>query len=293
MTCLPRVRTAYEVERILRKEILPCVKGKLITEVTRPDILRMVDSIVDRGAPIAANETLSIAKRWLGWCVARGYIGASPIANVPAPSAKKSRDRVLTDEELRDVWEAAGALGYPHGPFLRLLILTAQRRGEVAGMRWGDVDLERAIWTLPAEQTKSGRRHDVPLSAAALDILKALPRFEGPYVFTSGDGTKPINSFSKLAVALDAAITKLRNEAGETEPMASHTLHDFRRSAATAMARAGVAVHVLSAVLNHSAGSSQGVLAVYNRHRYVEERRAALEDWGREVLRLAKQKRAA
>jgi integrase len=286
----PRVRTWYEIERVMRKEILPACKGKLITEIGRADVLRLVDWIVDRGAPIAANETLSIIKRWLNWCVGRGYLESSPVGNVPAPSAKKSRDRVLSDEELRDVWHGGGSLGYPNGAFVRLLILLAQRRGEVAGMRWRDVDLDRAIWTLPAEQTKAGRVHDVPLSSAALEIIKALPRFEGPHVFTSGDGAKPINSFSKCKVALDKAIAKIRKDARE-DPIADYTMHDFRRTASTHMAKAGVAPHVLSALLNHSPGSQQGVTAIYNRFRYLEERREALENWGSEVLQLAKQKR--
>lgn len=292
----PRVRTWYEVERVIRKEILPTCKGKLITEVGRADVLRLIDSIADRGSPIAANETLSIVKRWFGWCIGRGYVKSpdvSEIMDIKAPSKKKSRDHVLTEEELGDVWQAAGKMGYPNGPFVRLLILLAQRRGEVAGMRWQDLDLDHALWTLSAEQTKAGRVHDVPLSSAALEIIKVLPRFEGPFVFTSGSGAKPINSFSKSKVALDVAVAKLRKDAGETKPMPSYTIHDLRRTASTHMAKAGVAPHVLSALLNHSPGAQQGVTAIYNRFRYLDERRAALEGWGKEVVRLAKQKRKA
>jgi len=280
----PRTRTAREVERVLNKEILPSFKGKLITAIGRADVLRLVDKIVDRGTPIMAIETLSVIKRWLNWCVGRGYLEASPVAaNTRVQGAeKRSRDRVLSEDELRAVWNAAGMISYPCGPFLRLLLLTAQRRGEVAGMRWADVDIDRALWTLPREQTKADRVHDVPLSGAALEILKSLPRSEGPFVFTND--TKPINSFSKLKKLLDANLT-----ANKT-PIIGFTMHDFRRSAATSMAKAGTPPHVLAAILNHSPGSEQGVTAIYNRFRYLDERREALENWARYLVSLAEEK---
>lgn len=281
----PRTRTWAEVERVVNKEILPICKNKLITEISRAEVLRLLDSIVDRGAPIAANETLSIVKRWLNWCVGRGYLDASPVANIPTPAAKKSRDRVLSEDELREVWKAAGAMGYPYGPFLGLLILTAQRRGEVAGMRWTELDLEEGLWTLSAERTKAGRIHDVPLARPAIAILKNLPRFEGPHVFTTDSGAKAINSFSKCKVRLDAEILRGRQRSKDTRT-AGYTMHDLRRTAATHMAQTGVPPHVLSAVLNHSPGSAQGVTSIYNRFRYSKERLAALDGWARYVVRL-------
>jgi len=282
-------RTWAEVERVINKEILPICKNKVITEITRADVLRLLDSIVDRGAPIAANETLSIVKRWLTWCVGRGYLEVSPVANIPAPAPKKSRDRVLSEDELSEVWTAAGALGYPRGPFLRILILTAQRRGEVAAMRWAEIDMDRALWSLSAERTKPGRIHDVPLSPAAVAILKNLPRFEGPHVFTTDSGARPINSFSKCKLRLDEQILKARESSSrKEEQIAGYTMHDLRRTAATQMAKTGVPPHVLSALLNHSPGSAQGVTSIYNRFRYLEERRDALDKWGKHVLAAAK-----
>jgi integrase len=291
-----QTRTAYETERILRKEILPAFKGKFITDVARADVLRILDAIVDRGAAITANRTLSTMKRWLNWAVDRGYLQASPIANLKDPSKEKSRERVLDDEELRDVWNASGELECPYGPYLRLLILTAQRRGEVAGITWNEIDLDKKLWTLSAARTKPGRVHDVPLSEPALEILRKLPRFEGPlagpHAFTTTKGKKPINSFTDLRAMLDAEILKRRKAEGDESPLADFTLHDIRRTAATAMAKAGVPPHVLSATLNHTPGSAQGVTSIYNRFRYSEERRAALEAWGKYVLRLVEQKAA-
>lgn len=276
-------RTAAQVERFLNKEILPSWNRKLITEIGRADALRLLDAIVDRGSPITANRTLSIMKRWLGWSVERGYIEISPVANIRPPSVEKSRERVLSEDELREVWESAGTLGYPNGPFVRLLILTAQRRGEVAGMRWQDVNLNDAMWRLSAEQTKAGRVHDVPLSGPALNILENLPRFQGESIFSTTGGLKAINGFSKLQNAVKAVISKRSG----TVKLNDWTVHDLRRTAATWMAQANVPPHVLSAILNHSAGSAMGVTAIYNRFRYEKERREALQKWADYVLALA------
>ena len=132
----PRTRTWPEVERMLNREILPLWKHKLISEIGRADVLRLLDSIMDRGAPVVANRTLSVLKRWFGWCIERGIVETSPVAGIRPPAAEKSRERVLSSDELVAVWDAADSMGYPFGGLLRFLILTAQRRGEVAGMRW-------------------------------------------------------------------------------------------------------------------------------------------------------------
>ena len=168
-------KTEREVERILTSSILPAWKHRLrIDDVTRADVLELLDAISDRGAPVMANKTLSVAKRLFTWCLERGLVETSPVAPVKAPNRERSRDRVLTPEELVEVWQAAEQLGYPFGPFYQILILTAQRRGEVAGMRWQDLDLQAGLWTMAAAHTKTGRIHDVPLSGPVLDILEGL-----------------------------------------------------------------------------------------------------------------------
>jgi integrase len=154
--------------------------------------------------------------------------------------------------------------------------LSGQRLAEVAHMRWADVDLDRALWTLPAALNKSGRLHEVPLSAPAVDILAAMPRL-GPFVFT-GDGNKPISGFTGAKAALDRAMP-----AGT----ASWVNHDLRRSFSTVSARLGIAPYVVEKVLNHSSGSIRGVAAVYNRHGYDAEKRRALDAWGRHLVGLA------
>ena len=289
----PRVRTWKEFDRVAKKEIKPMCKGKLITEITRPDILRQIDSIVDRGAPIQANEVLTKIKNWLTWCVERGYIETSPADPLRAPAKDHKRERVLSLDELRDVWNAADSMGYPNGRFVQLLILLAQRRGETAGMLWAEIDTHAeggALWRLPAERTKPGRAHLVPLSSAAIKIIESLPRFSGPHVFTSGNGDQPINSFSKCKVALDKAVAKIRKERN-ADPIPPFNMHDLRRSATSRMAEAKLAApHVLSAILNHAREEAHGISAVYNLYAYLPERREALESWGKTILELAKQK---
>jgi integrase len=288
------VRTWREIERVMRVNILPVFRHKLITEVRRADIFRLLDAMMDRRAPIAANETLSVFKRWLNWAVERGYLEASPAAMIRPPAPKRQRDRVLETDELAEVWSAAGKMPYPYGPFLRVLILTAQRRGEVARMRWEDVNLSKKLWTLSAAQTKAGRIHDVPLSPAVVDILSALPRFPGPYVFAARGEAKALNSFSRCKTMLEAAIASQRR-LRRLEPLelAAFTIHDFRRTATSWMAKENVAPHVLNALLNHSPGTIQGVTAIYNRFRYLDERRAALDIWARHVAALGKGRRSA
>jgi integrase len=285
-----------EAKRILKKDIVPPWKHKLITDVSRPDVLRLIDGIVDGGSPVAANRVLAVVKAFFNWTVGRGYIAISPAAAVKPPTVEQSRDRVLTDTELAEILPAVESIEYPNGPFVLMLAMLAQRRGEVASMRWCDVDLDKAMWTLPKEATKAGRIHDVPLSTEAMKILNSAPRFTyvgddgkekaGEFVWTTTSGRKPINGFSKMKSRIDAAIQKKREERGIKEPVADWTMHDLRRTAATHMAKANVPPHVLSAILNHTPGSAMGVTSIYNRFRYTDERRAALQAWAEHLTSL-------
>jgi integrase len=184
---------------------------------------------------------------------------------------------VLVQDELAAVWRACDALGWPFGPLVQLLIVTAQRRDEVARMAWPDLDLERRLWTLPRKLTKADRVHDVPLSGLALEIIEGLPRIGDGLAFPANRArsTRPVSGFSKAKARLD----RLSGVAG-------WRLHDLRRTAASEMARLGHPPHVVAAILNHSPGSTQGITAIYNRHRYGDEKRIALAAWGRELERV-------
>jgi integrase len=269
-----RPRTQEETERLFRLHILPRWRGRMISDISRRDVIEMVDRAVDRGSPVAANRALTVTKTFFNWCVARDILTASPAQGVKPPAVEKSRDRVLDDSELRLVWEAAGRVGYPFGAMTRLLIATGQRRDEVAKMGWEEVDSERRLWTLPRERVKADRPHEVPLSSIALDVLKAVPRLAGsPYILTT-NGAAPSSGFAKNKRKLDELLPA---------DMTPWRLHDLRRTAASGMARLGINLPVIEKVLNHRSGTFSGVLAVYQRHDFADQKRAALEAWGRHV----------
>lgn len=275
-------KTWEEMKRVLERELGAAWKGRRLSSITKADVHQLLDTIVDRGSPIMANRCFAYARRMGGWAVERGLIERSPFEGIKAPSAERSRDRILADLELKLVWKAAGDLGWPFGPLIQLLILTGQRRDEVGEMRWTELDLEARTWTLPKERAKNGVEHLVPLSPQAVAIIEKLPRITAPkgkpaFVFTSGGGTA-VSGFSKAKSRIDKDLEK---ELGE--PAAHWTLHDLRRTFASGCARLGVQLPVIEKILNHVSGSFAGIVGVYQRHSFADEKRAALELWGRHV----------
>jgi integrase len=178
--------------------------------------------------------------------------------------------------ELRSVWTAADVLGFPFGPIVQLLILTAQRRDEVAGMKWSELDLDRGTWTIAAERAKNGQSHAVHLSAPALEILHKVPRrSDSDLVFTT-TGRTAVSGFSRAKARLD-----------ELSSVSDWRLHDLRRTAATVMAeRLKVSHVVVDKILNHRDGAVRGVAAVYQRGQYLEERQHSLDRWAKFVTDL-------
>jgi integrase len=271
-------RSWREVEQTLKRKLTAAGwMDRPVASIARRDVIELLDGIVDRGADVMANRTLAYLRKMLSWAVERGVIEASPAAGVGAPGDEQTRDRVLTHAELAAVWRASEALGWPFGPIVRLLIATAQRRDEVAHMAWPDVDLDGRLWTLPRELVKADRVHEVPLSGLALEIIGTLPRIGEGLVFPANRArsTNPVSGFSKAKARLD-----------QLSGVTGWRLHDLRRTAASEMARLGHPPHVVAAILNHSPGSTQGITAIYNRHRYGAEKRQALAAWGRELERV-------
>jgi integrase len=218
---------------------------------------------------------LTIVKTVFRFAMSRDWIDASPAEGIAKPNGDRQRDRVLSMEESAEIWKAAGLLGFPFGHYLRTLQLTAQRRTEVASMRWRDVDLEAATWTIPAKETKSERTHLVPLSTSVVEILREIPRL-GEFVFTH-DGETHISGYAKAKSRLDGFVAASGAEVGPWR------LHDLRRTAATHMVRLGVSEEVVGRVLNHAA---KGVTArVYALHTYAPEKRSALDRWAAELMR--------
>jgi integrase len=244
-----------------------------ISEITRADVNRLLDDIVDRGAPIGANRVFSALRKLFNWAEGRYGLEVNPCNRVQRPSAENSRDRVLTDDEIKAVWRAAAELGGAFCPFVRLLILTGQRRNEVAGMEWRELDGH--LWKLPRGRVKNDNGHEVPLSAEALAVIAGVPRIHGRELLFSTTGKTAISGFSKAKIEID-----------EIAGVEDWTLHDLRRTMASGMARLGVSLPVIEKILNHSSGSFRGVVGVYQRHSFADEKRAALDLWGAHVARL-------
>jgi len=267
---LSQNRSGGEIARLLRREIGKAWIGKSIHEISKRDVVEVISGIERRGAPIAANKTLKSIKTFLRWCVGRAVLDQSPAEGVPLPAKEVARDRVLDDQELAEVILAVRKIGGPYGGIVELLALTGQRREEVAGLTWQELDLEQRVWTISKTRTKNAKAHVVHLSDQALAVLKRADQ-RGPLVF-SVLGIKPFQEFSRAKSLLD----KLSGVTG-------WRLHDLRRTCVSGMARLGIAPHVADKILNHQTGTISGVAAVYQRHEFLAERQGALEQWGRHI----------
>jgi integrase len=253
--------------------------SRRIGDVTDTDIIHALDQI-NRHAPIAANRTHAILSSLFAWAKGKRLVAANPCADLDRPAEERSRDRVLDDKELRKVWLAAGELGHPFAGIVKLLILTGQRRNEIAGLRWSEVDLEERALHLPAARVKNSRPHDVPLTAQALAVVAGLPRLiDAEHVFTIK--RKSVSGFSRMKERLDAA-----------SGVNNWTLHDLRRTVASGLQRLGVRLEVTEAVLNHRGGSMAGIVGVYQRHDYASEKRDALARWADHVDALVSGRKA-
>jgi integrase len=229
-----------------------------------------------KGSAVMAAQTAAYGKATFGWALRRGSVASNPFINLPvAPTTK--RERVLSDDELASLWRATS--GESFNGIVRLLILSGQRRDEVAGMTWAELSGDLSTWTIPASRAKNGAIHIVPLSEPAQELLRSLPKFDG-LVFPGLRGA--FNGWSKAKAALDArsGVTNWR-------------LHDLRRTMATGLQRLGVRLEVTEQVLNHIAGSRAGIVGVYQRHDFAAEKRAALEAWGEHVMAIVEGKGAA
>jgi integrase len=272
----PNNRTASETERILRREFVRHWGARPIGGITKQDVLRVLDGIMSAGTHTTANSALAAIRKLFNWAMERGMLEQSPCRGIQKPAKTLTRDRVLTDAEVGSIWRALNAIGYPYGPFAQMLLLSAQRKGEVAGMRWSELDLPQRLWSIPAERNKSDRAHVIPLTAHVVALLEKLPRTDPALVFPTRDHGRTLHDFSRWKVELD-----------QRSGVANWRLHDLRRTAATGMARAGISPHVVERILNHSTGTLGGVAGVYNRFGYLPEMQVALETWEGRVLNIA------
>jgi integrase len=263
-----------EHKRGFDHDVGPIWQGRSIKSITRRDVIDVLDRIAARGAGVQANRVRTTLSGFFNWCVDRDLVDASPVVRIPKTDAERERDRALDNDEIRRFWRGCDELGWPFGPLLQLLLVTAQRRDEVGGMEWSEIkNREERLWIIPRERAKNDRAHHVHLSALALGILDSLPKIgnEPRFVFTTNE-RRPVSGFSKAKTRLD-----------KKAALEDWIFHDLRRTAATGMARLNIPPHVVDKILNHTGGSIRGVAAVYNRHAYIDERRAALEAWSRHV----------
>jgi integrase len=286
--------TWRELQRQLEVDVFPKWGDRPIASITRQDVTVLLEAIADRGSPVQANRTLARLKTLFKWVLDEELIPVDPSARVRKVVKESARDRTLTDDEISMFWRGCDKLGWPFGPMYKLLLLTAQRRDEIGSLEWTEIDFDQRLWTIPRGKAKNDRAHEVHLSEFAIEILDSLPKIGGRYVLTTR-GARPVSGFSKSKERLDRHMLDLFRadlaEAGQDPDRATiddWILHDLRRTAATGMARLNVAPHTVDRILNHVSGSIRGVAAIYNRHAYLDERRAALEAWSRHVESIAR-----
>lgn len=267
---LAQSRWRESTKRVLTSSLRHFSWTRPLSKITHEHVVQALEAIPGKSARAHALKDI---RAFFNWCVPR-YLATSPAAGLKM-EPQPSRDRVLTSDELKRVWAAAETMGYPFGTIVRLLILTGQRKTEIGGMRWEQVHGDRV--ELPATLVKNGRSHSFPLGPAAIALLPKA-RKSGP-VFTATGSRDPYNGYTYHL--------KLLQKASQTTDW---TLHDLRRTFATGLAEMGTPIHVTEKALNHVSGTLSGVAAIYNRHNYATEVRAAVELWEKAVLRIVAQR---
>jgi integrase len=266
---------AKEAKRIIEKEFVRRWSARPIVDIEQEEISAAIAAIVKRGTRYQAHNAFGYIRLLFRWAIGTGAYGikSSPVAGL-SPQAlageRQPRARTLNDTELRAVWDAAEAMGYPYGRLLRLLILTGQRLREIANMRWREVDLRRRLLTIAADRMKGRRAHEVPLSDAAVALLEMLPHWtRGDFVFSTTDGAKPVNGFSGAKARID----KLSGVGG-------WVIHDLRRTARTHFSALPAQDMVRELIIAHA---RPGLHKVYDQHSYEAEKRECLDLWSKRL----------
>ena len=276
-----------ETHAMLEKSVYPVLGTKVPDAITKPELSGLVNKTKARSHSVARrlHETL---RPLFGWAFATGAIQGNPMTGLPCPKPVEARDRVLSDAEIKALWQAATDQSWPFENVVKLLLLTGQRRDEVAEMKWRELDLDAAEWSLPKERCKNKRAHVVDLCPEAVRLLDpisnaAVPRLRhgaGDLVFST-TGTTPVSGFSKVKRRIDARMQAILGDAFQP-----WRLHDLRRTAASGMAALGFQPHIIERILNHLSGAQGGLVGVYQRHEYRKERKEAILAWGDKVMQI-------
>ncbi len=252
-----------EVQRHLTTHFAK-LAGRTLDEIQVRDIAAIIDHLMDR--PSEANHAFSAIRRFFNWAVERGYIMVSPCNQLKLPARPRTRDRVLSHDEIRIIWNAATE--YPFGAIVRLLFFIGQRRGETTALKWEYIDFDRRTISLPRTITKNKREHTIPFGEMTLTHLQSIPH-TSEYLFPArGYTDRPYCGWSKGKAKLDKLCQ-----------LPQWGLHDIRRTVATNLAGLNTPPHVVEKLLNHASGTISGVAAIYNRFQYLEEMRDALTKW--------------
>ena len=270
-----KCRKYAEFIRALEKDVLPSWGDRKAKDIRKRDVIDLLDAIADRPAPIQANRTLALVRKVFNWAISRDILEFNPCAQVKPISEENERERVLDDAEILRAWKAFDALDSSVGSIFKLMLLTAQRGGEVRKMRWGDIDLTGAWWTIPAEVAKNARTHRVSLSSPALELLKEIRQLHTDPCWVFPSPTRQGQPISEIQKAFQRA----RLSSGLDDFVA----HDLRRAASTGMRRLGVSQEDLSKVLNHS---RKNVTDRYDRYECDAEKRRALDIWAEHLTSL-------
>ena len=265
-------RTAAETERLLRRHFTS-LKSKQLGDISHHHITGIIDGLLN--TPSEANHAFTAIRTFFRFAVRRRFISRSPAEGLQIPSRVVARERVLTDDELVRVWKAATEIGYPFGTIVQLLILTGQRRGEIANLRWDWINEDMV--TLPKEIVKNNRTHTFPIGSLAVRLIQDTPRLADLVFPARGSNLAAFSGWSKSKPRLD----KLSGVTG-------YTLHDCRRTFAVGLQRCGVNVEVIETLLNHKSGVFRGIVGVYQRHDFIDEMRAAVAAWEARLASLLK-----
>jgi integrase len=293
---LANKRRGWEVQRIIERELLPAWSDKAIDTITAVNVEARIEALMNADKPEAARRLFEIIRRIFRWVIARPSYGfeRSPVASMRASELfgrKVLRTRTLTNDEICALWRASERAGYPIGPMIQLLMLSALRRSEVAEATWNEIDLAERRWIISEQRMKNGAPHVVPLPAKMMTIIEALPRFSGgEFLFTSKDGSSAAIGFSRMKVKLDRLmleelrkIAKDRGDDPNKVTLNEWRLHDIRRSARTHLSALRVPELVSELILAHA---KPGLHQVYDQHAYFDEKLSALNEWSARLDRI-------
>ncbi len=292
---MPGERKGSDVEREIRRELLPEWKTRPINEITDLDVLKVIKAKQRKGN-VAARNLLALIKRFFRWTIGQRVYGItiSPCSTLQAKDLvgeTKSRDRILSDDELFALWRAAGRLPSPYGSAYKMLILTALRLREAGNASWNEFDLRNQLWIIPADRMKGkndgkrqARAHAVPLTPQVVELLEKLPKFKkGKFLFSTTAGKKPAWMGAKVKQQIDRrmlrtlrALARGRGEDPKSVALPRWVNHDIRRTVRSHLSRLKIAEEAREAILAHV---RPGIKGTYDHHDYLDEKREALELW--------------